>query len=124
MPVITVVAEPPTQYVHPYHGQVIERVLPLAEARRACGKMGVWSDACAWTRGGKCYIVIPRGGPVRDLGAYRRHEIAHCNGWHDHAGSSAATASRWLSLPGTTRRSARRSQPSTQAPAHMPPTAY
>jgi hypothetical protein len=35
---------------------------------------------------GTCSIVIPRGGPVRDLGAYRRHEVAHCNGWdHHHA---------------------------------------
>jgi hypothetical protein len=69
---------------------VIERVLPLAEARRACARMGVASDACAWTKRGACYIVIPRGGPVRDLGAYRRHELAHCNGWgHSHFGASA-----------------------------------
>ena len=26
------VLEPPPQYLHPYHGAVIERVLPLAEA--------------------------------------------------------------------------------------------
>lgn len=83
MPMITVVAEPPAQYVHRYHGPVIERVLPLAEARRACARMGVRADGCAWTRRGRCYIVIPRGGPVRDLNAYRRHEVAHCNGW-DH----------------------------------------
>jgi hypothetical protein len=25
--------------------------------------------------------VLPRGGPVRGLASYRRHEVAHCNGW-------------------------------------------
>ena len=30
-------------------------------------------------------LVIPRGGPVKDLRAYVRHERAHCNGWpEDH----------------------------------------
>jgi hypothetical protein len=84
MPWITVVLEPPPQFTH-YNGPVIERVLPLAEARRACGRMGVWADACSWKTRGVCHIVIPRGGPVRDLGSYRRHEVAHCNGWeHEH----------------------------------------
>jgi hypothetical protein len=79
------VEAPPAVYAHRYHGPVIERVLPLAEARRACGHMGARADACAWTSRGKCYIVIPSNGPVKDLGAYRRHEIAHCNGWsHSH----------------------------------------
>jgi hypothetical protein len=86
MPWITVVLEPPKAYTH-YHGPVIERVLPLAEARRACAHMGVHADACAWKSRGVCHIVIPRGGPVRDIAAYRRHEIAHCNGWeHGHDG--------------------------------------
>ena len=84
MPWITAVLEPPPGMTH-YSGPVIERVLPLAEARAACGRMGVHSDACAWKKGNSCYIVIPTGGPVADLGAYRRHEIAHCNGWeHSH----------------------------------------
>jgi hypothetical protein len=83
MPMITLVLEPPPQYVHHHHGPVIERVLPLAEARRVCARMGAAADACAWTKGRTCYLVIPRGGPVRDLGAYRRHELAHCNGWSE-----------------------------------------
>ncbi len=84
MPWITAVLEPPPGLAH-YSGPVIERVLPLAEARRACGHMGVWADACSWKIGNVCHIVIPTGGPVRDLGAYRRHEVAHCNGWeHEH----------------------------------------
>ena len=81
------VLEPPPDYVHPYNGPVIERVLPLAAARRLCGG----AHACAWVTGGKCYIVIPRNGPVRDLAAYRRHELAHCNGW-------SATHDRGLDL--------------------------
>ena len=88
MPWITLVEEPPAHYARRYHGHVIERVLPLAEARHACARMGAPADACAWKIKGKCYIVIPRNGPVRDLKAYRRHEVAHCNGWeHSHGGS-------------------------------------
>lgn len=84
MPWITAVAEPPPSLAH-YSGPVIERVLPLAAARAACGRMGVRADACSWKKGNVCYIVIPTGGPVRDLGAYRRHEVAHCSGWeHSH----------------------------------------
>jgi hypothetical protein len=84
MPWIIAVEEPPAHYVHRYHGQVIERVLPLAEARRVCARMGAPADACAWTQKGVCHIVIPRNGPVRDRAAYRRHELAHCNGWDHH----------------------------------------
>ena len=72
------------QYVHHYNGPVIERVLPLSEARKACAGRGVHADACAWTSNGACHLIIPSNGPVRDRGAYRRHELAHCNGW-DHA---------------------------------------
>jgi len=77
------VLEPPLRYNHPYHGPVIERVLPLAEARKACAHMGVRADACSWLANNKCYLVIPRGGPVKDLRAYVRHERAHCNGWSE-----------------------------------------
>jgi hypothetical protein len=37
---IYLVLEPPPQYLHPYHGAVIERVLPLAEARRLRARPG------------------------------------------------------------------------------------
>ena len=93
MPWITLVLPPPPQYAHPYHGRVVERVLPLSEARRLCGKMGAWADACSWKKKSVCYIVIPRNGPVRDLGAYRRHEIAHCNGWEHGPGRFAGGGS-------------------------------
>jgi hypothetical protein len=84
MPFITLVLEPPPQYGHHYYGSVIEHVLPLAEARRLCARMGAPADACSWTKGRTCYLVIPRGGPVRDHAAYKRHEMAHCNGWSEH----------------------------------------
>jgi len=77
------VLEPPPRYSHAFSGHVIERVLPLAEARRACARMGVHADACSWVAKDMCFLVIPRGGPVKDLGAYRRHERAHCNGWSE-----------------------------------------
>ncbi len=100
MPWITLVEAPPLIYNHRYRGPVIERVLPLHEARRVCAHMGAPADACAWKKRGKCYIVIPRHGPVRDLGAYRRHEMAHCNGWtHGHGrfagGGSGAYSDRF-----------------------------
>jgi hypothetical protein len=64
---------------------VIEHVLSLAEARKTCAGKGVHADACAWTGNGACHLVIPRNGPVRNRAAYRRHEVAHCNGWeHQH----------------------------------------
>jgi hypothetical protein len=75
------VLEPPVRYNHSYSGHVIERVLPLDQARQACARMGTDSDACSWVAKHSCYLVIPRGGPVKDLNAYRRHERAHCNGW-------------------------------------------
>jgi hypothetical protein len=78
------VLEPPVQYVHHYHGPVIERILPLSEARKVRRQGRVHADACAWTSNGACHLIIPSNGPVRDRGAYRRHELAHCNGW-DHA---------------------------------------
>jgi hypothetical protein len=33
--------------------------------------------------------MVPSNGPVRNRAAYRRHELAHCNGW-DHANSGAS----------------------------------
>jgi hypothetical protein len=77
------VLEPPLRYNHLYAGPVIERVLPLREARQACARMGVAADACSWVAKNKCYLVIPRDGPVKDLRAYIRHERAHCNGWSE-----------------------------------------
>jgi hypothetical protein len=82
----TFVLEPPSRYNHRYSGPVIERVLPLDQARQVCAHMGANSDACSWIAQHKCFLVIPRGGPVKDLNAYRRHERAHCNGWsEDHS---------------------------------------
>jgi hypothetical protein len=77
------VVEPPLRYNRVYSGPVIERVLPLGEARKTCAHMGVTADACSWVAHGSCYLVIPRNGPVKDLRAYIRHERAHCNGWSE-----------------------------------------
>ncbi len=92
------VLEPPLRYNHAYAGPVIERVLPLDAARQACAQRGVHADACSWLANGKCYLVIPRGGPVKDLKAYVRHEHAHCNGWshghwNGHGGDAGAASS-------------------------------
>jgi hypothetical protein len=77
------VLEPPLRFNHAFSGQMIERVLPLNEARAVCAHRGAPADACSWVAHGACYLVVPRGAPVEDLSAYVRHERAHCNGWSE-----------------------------------------
>src|SRR5262249_9767052 len=45
LPMPLFVLELPVHYVHHYNGAVIERVLPLSEARKACAGRGVHGDA-------------------------------------------------------------------------------
>jgi hypothetical protein len=74
--------EPPGQYNHPYAGRVVERVMPVAEVRALCTSVGASGRfvACAWVSDGVCHIVLPNDEPA-PVSTYRRHEIAHCNGW-------------------------------------------
>jgi hypothetical protein len=53
--------EPPEQYNHPYDGQVVERVVPVAEARTLCMSMGadLLGVACSWQSNGTCNIILP-----------------------------------------------------------------
>ena len=78
--------EPPGQYNHPYAGRVDERVMPVAEVRALCRPVGASGRfvACAWVSNGICHIILPNNEPAL-VSTYRRHEIAHCNGWQaDH----------------------------------------
>ena len=82
--------EPPARYNHPYHGPVDERVMPVAEVRTLCTSVGASGRfvACAWVSDGVCHIVLPNDERA-PVSTYRRHEIAHCNGWpenHPHGG--------------------------------------
>jgi len=82
--------EPPAQYSHPYDGPVDERVMPVAEVRALCTSVGASGPfvACAWVSDRVCHVVLPSDGQA-PVSTYRRHEIAHCNGWpanHPHAG--------------------------------------
>jgi len=90
--------EPPQQYDHPYDGLVEERVLPLAEVSVVCASLGASHSgadasapggvACAWVSNNTCCIILPYD-EVAPVDTYRRHEIAHCNGWpadHPHDG--------------------------------------
>src|SRR5262249_20099992 len=82
--------EPPAQYNHAYNGQVVERVVPEAQVRSICMSMGLdlLTVACSWQSKDTCYVVIPNDGQA-PVDTYRRHEIAHCNGWpanHPHDG--------------------------------------
>jgi hypothetical protein len=82
--------EPPAQYNHPYAGRVDERVMPVAEVRTLCRSVGASGRfvACAWVSNGTCHIVLPSDERA-PVSTYRRHEIAHCNGWpenHPHDG--------------------------------------
>jgi hypothetical protein len=74
--------EPPAQYNHPYNGQVVERVVPEAEVRSLCMAMGLdlLTVACSWRSNNVCHIVLPNDGQA-PIETFRRHEIAHCNGW-------------------------------------------
>jgi hypothetical protein len=75
--------EPPTQYNHPYHGRVDERVMSAAETRVLCNSLDASPPAgvaCAWVSDGTCHIVLPNDYQA-PVSTYRRHEIAHCNGW-------------------------------------------
>jgi hypothetical protein len=73
---------PPAQYNHPYGGRVVERVMPVAEARALCTSQGASARgvACSWVTGGTCYLVLPSDEQA-PVSTYRRHETAHCNGW-------------------------------------------
>jgi len=82
------VIAPPERYDHPYRdGPVIEKRLTVAEAQKLCAAIGVGpADGCAgyvtMSDGTKaCFVVLPVDGPDPNLDNYRRHEIAHCNGW-------------------------------------------
>jgi hypothetical protein len=80
--------EPPSQYNHPYDGLVGERVMPVAEARVLCDSLGASHSsadapggvACAWVSDDTCFIILPDD-ELAPVDTYRRHEIAHCNGW-------------------------------------------
>jgi len=74
--------EPPAKYNHPYAGPVDERVMAVAEVRALCTSVGASGPfvACAWVSDGVCHIVLPNDEPA-PVSTYRRHEIAHCNGW-------------------------------------------
>ncbi len=82
--------EPPAQYNHPYNGPVVERVMPEAEVRLLCMSRGAdpGGVACSWLSDGACYIALPDDEQA-PVSTYRRHELAHCNGWpanHPHNG--------------------------------------
>ena len=73
------VAEPPPQYDHAFHGQVIEQRLSQLQLFFLCHGP---TAACSWLRKGVCHIVIAdteKDG--RAIGLMRQHEIGHCNGW-------------------------------------------
>ena len=74
--------ESPEQYNHPYDGRVVERVMPVAEARALCTSQGALprAVACSWVSDGTCYLVLPSDEQA-PVSAYRRHETAHCDGW-------------------------------------------
>ena len=83
MPTVTL---PPLKYDHAYSGTVIERVLPLEEARQVCANIVIAADGCSAFVTGEngaqvCYIVLPLNGPDENIDHYRRHELAHCNVW-------------------------------------------
>lgn len=86
------VTPPPARWDHAFVGDLIEKDLPSNEAKDLCLKLGNGkAEACAgvgtYTTGEKtgrriCIIVIASDDLHGTLAQYRRHEIAHCNGWN------------------------------------------
>ena len=86
------VTPPPARWDHAFVGDLIEKDLPLKEAKDLCFQLGNGkAEACAgvgtYTTGEKigqriCIIVIATDDLHGAKDQYRRHEIAHCNGWH------------------------------------------
>jgi hypothetical protein len=86
------VTPPPARWDHKFVGDLIEKDLPAKEAEDLCLKLGNRkAEACAgvgtYTSGEKigqriCIIVIATDDRHGTLEQYRRHEIAHCNGWN------------------------------------------
>jgi hypothetical protein len=74
---------PPPQYSRPYHGRLVEIVIPLAEMARACGRPA-W--ACAYVISpALCLVYLPAVEPglisTPQQQRLREHELGHCNGW-------------------------------------------
>jgi hypothetical protein len=86
------VTPPPARWDHAFVGDLIEKDLPSKEAKALCFELGNGkAEACAgvgtYTTGEKigkriCIIVIATNDLHGTLDQYRRHEIAHCNGWN------------------------------------------
>jgi hypothetical protein len=86
------VTPPPSRWDHAFVGDLVEKDLPSKEAEDLCFQLGNGkAEACAgvgtYTTGEKigqriCIIVIASDDLHGTLERYRRHEIAHCNGWN------------------------------------------
>ncbi len=82
---------PPANYDHPYNGHVVEHRLSNDAAAMACARIGVSGASCMIKPTGACVIYIPTGYGKEMTAYYKRHEVAHCNGWPpDHPGGRFA----------------------------------
>lgn len=71
--------EPPPQYDHPYHGQVIEQRLSFLQLIKLCHGL---TTGCSWVNNGVCYIALSQDEKdERLIALMRQHELGHCNGW-------------------------------------------
>jgi hypothetical protein len=71
--------EPPPQYDHPYHGQVVEQRLSFLQLVKLCHGL---TTGCSWVSNGVCYIALSQDEKDdRLIALMRQHEIGHCNGW-------------------------------------------
>src|SRR5216684_2677957 len=70
---------PPPQYDVPPTVPVIQHIVSKAEVAKYCADR----LACSFALKDRCIVYLPKGSAIFDI--LRRHELAHCNGWH-HAG--------------------------------------
>jgi hypothetical protein len=52
-----------------------------AQVAMLCASHGAVGNACSWKGNGICHIFLAKGDELL-LASYRRHEMAHCNGWN------------------------------------------
>jgi hypothetical protein len=78
------IGEPPAVYFQDFPGRVIELRLSMDDVHDLCRKPNQRAAplGCAFRfRDDLCVVVISASVREPQLGAMRRHENGHCNGW-------------------------------------------
>lgn len=81
---------PPSSYMGPYAGGLVEIVLPYNRLNIACKMLGlnfdgtIYLNGCSFVSPTGCLIIIPATDAninSDDQARVEQHELGHCNGW-------------------------------------------